>query len=85
MSTFGNSPIVRGTDQGHGRNPTPTGSQTGTSQGGNSLYFGFRDPNAAGAFVQQGAWGGVYSTVAGDRTYDAPGGAHGAIVVTRLI
>ncbi len=71
---------LRATDQGHGRNPTPTGSQTGTAQGGNSLYFGFRDPNAAGGVLQQGNWTGVYNTVAGDRTYNTPGGAHGAIV-----
>lgn len=71
---------LRATDQGHGRNPTPTGSQPGTSQGGNSLYFGFRDSNAAGGVLQQGNWTGVYSTVAGDRTYNTPGGAHGAIV-----
>ncbi|MFO0940768.1 MAG: GEVED domain-containing protein [Pirellulales bacterium] len=71
---------LRNTDQGHGRNPTPTGSQTGTAQGGNSLYFGFRNPNNAGGFQQQGNWGGVYNTVATDRTYNTPGGAHGAIV-----
>lgn len=41
-----------------------------------SLYFGFRTSSPR----QQGNWDNHYQNAAPDRTYDLPGGAHGAIL-----
>ncbi|MEZ6078159.1 MAG: hypothetical protein R3C56_21540 [Pirellulaceae bacterium] len=67
---------LRGSDAGHGRPEPFDKSQDGAQSGNQSLYFGFE----TGTPQQQGDWSGLYNVAAYNRTYDLPGGAHGATV-----
>lgn len=80
----------RNTDDGHGVNVSFDGSRRTQQQGGNSLYFGFENPQDATR--QLGDWSGVndpganfpgYDPAIYD-TYDFTGGARGSIVSNTL-
>jgi VCBS repeat-containing protein len=60
----------RGTNPGHGVNPSPDGSRLGAA-GGLSLWFGHESPGANGIATNPSGSAG---------TYNFPGGAYGAIV-----
>lgn len=80
----------RNTDDGHGVNVSFDGSRRAQQQGGNSLYFGFEDPQDGTR--QLGDWSGVndpggnfpgYDATIYD-SYDFTGGAKGSVVSNTL-
>ena len=72
----------RTADAGHGILQDFNLSRSASQNAGSSLYFGFRD-NASTTGRQPGTWAGIYDLVGGnatlDKTYNLPGGAHGAV------
>ncbi|MBU6175533.1 MAG: hypothetical protein KGQ60_17125, partial [Planctomycetes bacterium] len=76
----------RDNDDGHGVNVAFDGSRRTQENGGNSLYFGFENPNDANR--QPGNWAGVNNPIGGfpgydaarENTYDFPGGAKGSVI-----
>lgn len=80
----------RNQDDGHGVNVSFDGSRRTQQDGGNSLYFGFENPNDPQ--VQVGDWSGVNNPIgnfpgydaAREDTYDFTGGASGSVVSDTL-
>ena len=79
---------LMGGSAGHGINTTPDDSRTTVNgfpvAGGESMYFGLQDPNAAtvvGA-AQPGATNYQYQNAQDYDTYNMPGGASGSLVST---
>lgn len=69
---------LRDDEPGHGRPEPFDKSQNGAQLGDRALYFGFQD--STGNQQQQGDWSGLYDVASYNRTYNLPGGAHGATV-----
>jgi VCBS repeat-containing protein len=66
------------TDTSHGRQAVFNNSSDTQAGGGNSLRFGFADPNA-GVRLQPGIWNNAYNMPTLHNTVAGPGGARGAI------